>query len=48
MIIRLNLLYGISGHAGLFSTLDDLTQFANVFLNGGKYKNECFSRAAKW
>ena len=33
------LLDGISGHAGLFSTLDDLTQFANVFLNGGKYKD---------
>lgn len=33
------LLDGISGHAGLFSTLDDLSQFAQVFLNGGKYNN---------
>lgn len=33
------LLDGVSGHAGLFSTLDDLSQFAQVFLNGGKYNN---------
>ena len=29
---------GIAGHAGLFSTVDDLAIFSQMMLNGGKYK----------
>jgi uncharacterized protein YbbC (DUF1343 family)/CubicO group peptidase (beta-lactamase class C family) len=29
---------GVAGHAGLFSTADDLTIFAQMLLNGGTYK----------
>lgn len=29
---------GVSGHAGLFTTLDDLTTFASAILNGGAYR----------
>jgi CubicO group peptidase (beta-lactamase class C family) len=29
---------GVAGHAGLFSTADDLTVFANMLLAGGTYK----------
>jgi uncharacterized protein YbbC (DUF1343 family)/CubicO group peptidase (beta-lactamase class C family) len=29
---------GVAGHAGLFSTADDLTIFAQMLLNGGSYK----------
>ncbi len=31
---------GIAGHAGLFSTADDLAIFSQMMLNGGKYKTE--------
>jgi uncharacterized protein YbbC (DUF1343 family)/CubicO group peptidase (beta-lactamase class C family) len=30
---------GVAGHAGLFSTADDLSIFAQMLLNGGKIKN---------
>ena len=30
---------GVSGHAGLFSTADDLARFAQAFLNGGRLKD---------
>ncbi|WP_019907230.1 serine hydrolase domain-containing protein [Thermoanaerobacter indiensis] len=33
---------GISGHAGLFSTIDDLIKFANMLVNYGKVENEVF------
>ncbi|EGD53118.1 beta-lactamase [Thermoanaerobacter ethanolicus JW 200] len=33
---------GISGHAGLFSTIDDLVKFANMLVNYGKVKDEIF------
>jgi uncharacterized protein YbbC (DUF1343 family)/CubicO group peptidase (beta-lactamase class C family) len=29
---------GVAGHAGLFSTVDDLSVFAQMLLNGGKYR----------
>jgi len=35
-----NALGGISGHAGLFSTLADLKQFASLFENEGMYRNQ--------
>ena len=31
---------GVSGHAGLFSTIEDLSKFSRMILNGGKYSNE--------
>ena len=31
---------GVAGHAGLFSTADDLAIFSQMMLNGGTYKNE--------
>ena len=31
---------GVAGHAGLFSTADDLAIFSQMMLNNGKYKNE--------
>ncbi|MFC6169536.1 serine hydrolase domain-containing protein [Loigolactobacillus jiayinensis] len=34
------LLNGMSGHAGLFSTLLDLCHFTTMLLNGGVYKNK--------
>lgn len=30
---------GVSGHAGLFSTLNDLNKFVEMYLNDGKYNN---------
>jgi uncharacterized protein YbbC (DUF1343 family) len=30
---------GVAGHAGLFSTADDLAIFAQMLLNGGSYRN---------
>jgi CubicO group peptidase (beta-lactamase class C family) len=33
---------GVCGHAGLFSTLNDLQHFAQMMLNGGRYKNTAF------
>ncbi len=30
---------GVAGHAGLFSTADDLSIFAQMLLNGGEYKD---------
>ena len=30
---------GVAGHAGLFSTADDLAIFAQMLLNGGNYRN---------
>lgn len=29
---------GVAGHAGLFSTADDLARFAEMFLSGGRYR----------
>lgn len=37
---------GISGHAGLFSTIDDLTHFAQMIENDGIYNGEQFLSAA--
>lgn len=38
---------GISGHAGLFSNIEDMTKFASMLINRGKYKNRnLISRAA--
>ncbi len=34
---RAYLLDGVAGHAGLFSTADDLAVFAQMMLNGGRY-----------
>ncbi len=34
---RAHLLGGVAGHAGLFSTADDLAVFAQMLLNGGTY-----------
>lgn len=31
---------GVAGHAGLFSTVKDVSHFLQMFLNGGVYKNE--------
>jgi CubicO group peptidase (beta-lactamase class C family)/beta-glucosidase-like glycosyl hydrolase len=31
---------GVAGHAGLFSTADDLAIFSQMLLNGGSYENE--------
>lgn len=28
---------GVAGHAGVFSTAEDLAKFAHIFINGGKY-----------
>lgn len=33
---------GISGHAGLFSNLNDMMIFADMLLHEGKYKNDAF------
>lgn len=38
---------GISGHAGLFSNIEDMTKFASMLINEGNYKNkQLISRAA--
>lgn len=37
---RAFLLNGIAGHAGLFSTTEDLSKFVMMYLNHGIYKNE--------
>ncbi|HEX6983623.1 MAG TPA: serine hydrolase [Balneolaceae bacterium] len=31
---------GVAGHAGLFSTVDDLQKLVNLLLNGGSYKDK--------
>src|SRR5471030_3120914 len=36
---------GVAGHAGLFSTADDLAIFARVMLNQGKHQGKAFVRA---
>src|SRR5260370_41411635 len=36
---RAYLLGGVAGHAGLFSTADDLAVFAQMLLNGGTYQD---------
>jgi serine-type D-Ala-D-Ala carboxypeptidase len=33
---------GVAGHAGLFSTADDLAIFARMMLNGGKHQDKIF------
>src|SRR5919112_2400294 len=33
-----NRMGGVAGHAGLFSTADDLAIFCQMILNGGEYK----------
>lgn len=38
---------GISGHAGLFSNIEDMTKFSSMLINEGNYKNkQLISRAA--
>jgi len=37
---RAYLLGGVAGHAGLFSTADDLAVFAQMILNGGSYSGQ--------
>jgi CubicO group peptidase (beta-lactamase class C family) len=37
---RAYLLDGVAGHAGLFSTADDLAVFAQMILNGGSYSGQ--------
>ena len=38
---RAYLLGGVAGHAGLFSTAEDLAVFAQMILNGGSYGGRC-------
>ncbi len=33
---------GVAGHAGLFSTAEDLSHFARMLLSGGQYKGKAF------
>ncbi len=45
------LLNGVAGHAGLFSTAEDLAKFMYMMLNGGKYGNKKFLESttiAEW
>jgi len=37
---RAFMLNGVAGHAGLFSTAEDLAKFVMMLMNGGKYINE--------
>ena len=37
---------GVAGHAGLFSTADDLAIYCQMILNGGDYQRRSDSRAA--
>jgi uncharacterized protein YbbC (DUF1343 family)/CubicO group peptidase (beta-lactamase class C family) len=37
---RAHLLGGVAGHAGLFSTADDLAIFAQMLLNGGQWRDQ--------
>lgn len=37
---RAFMLNGVAGHAGLFSTAEDLSKFVMMLLNNGKYKNQ--------
>jgi CubicO group peptidase (beta-lactamase class C family) len=37
---------GVAGHAGLFSTVDDLAVFSQMLLNGGHYRGRRILRAA--
>jgi CubicO group peptidase (beta-lactamase class C family) len=40
-------LNGISGHAGLFSNIEDMTKFASMLINEGNYKgNQLISKAS--
>ena len=41
---RAYLLGGVAGHAGLFSTADDLAIFARMMLNQGKHQGKAFLR----
>ena len=41
---RAYLLGGVAGHAGLFSTADDLAIYARMMLNEGKHNGEAFLR----
>ncbi|HAN17730.1 MAG: hypothetical protein A2X13_08250 [Bacteroidetes bacterium GWC2_33_15] len=36
------MLGGVCGHAGVFSTADDLAKIMQMFLNGGEYGDECY------
>jgi len=38
---RAHLLGGVAGHAGLFSTADDLAVFAQMLLGGGQWHDQC-------
>jgi len=40
------LLNGVAGHAGLFSTAEDLAKFIYMMLNGGKYGNKNLLKSA--
>jgi CubicO group peptidase (beta-lactamase class C family) len=42
---RAYLLGGVAGHAGLFSTADDLAVFAQMILDGGSYKGKRMLKA---
>lgn len=37
---------GVAGHAGLFSTIDDLRKFAQMLLNGGCYHSVCVFKSS--
>ncbi len=37
---RAYMLNGVAGHAGLFSTAEDLSKLVRTYLNNGKYKNK--------
>ena len=43
---RAHLLGGVAGHAGLFSTADDLAIYARMLLNGGKHQDRPFLKPA--
>lgn len=43
---RANLLGGVAGHAGLFSTADDLAIYARMLLNRGKHQSRAFLQPA--
>jgi CubicO group peptidase (beta-lactamase class C family) len=43
---RANLLGGVAGHAGLFSTADDLAIYARMLLNHGKHDGRAFLQQA--
>lgn len=37
---KCRMMQGVSGHAGVFSTIYDLSHYAKMLLNGGKYKKQ--------